>query len=364
MQQKSSPRQIIELADRIAEDIRLRELRPGDPYLSTAEVARVMQVNGTKANRALQLLARRNVLDRRQRKGTFIAHPPVGPAEPALDRVHLLVQQDYLRTEGLLADGVVLGIQGVLPAATLEFNFLPGEDEGEYANRLIAEALRSARPEGFVLVRSSVQAQRLFRSSGLPTVVYGSLQASILGMAQVERDQEQIGRLLARHLIAKKCRRVAVLLRDRVWAGDHDLLDAIQAELAAAGFGIDTLAIRCLPADAETVKASVRALLGRAPYPLGLVCRTEFLAQAAAASTSASASERKRAGKAKPRIVVCDVYRKDAGVPPFPFIRTTLDPEEIGRELGLLLVQQARGASVHPARKLIPVTLEDPDHGD
>jgi DNA-binding LacI/PurR family transcriptional regulator len=359
MQQKSGPRQIIELADRIAEDIRLRELRPGDAYLNTAEVARVMQVNGTKANLALQLLARRKVLDRRQRKGTFIAHPPADPAEPALDRVHLLVQQDYLRTEGFLADGVVLGIQGVLPAVTLQFNFLPVENEGDYANRLIAEALRSARPEGFILARSSVQTQRLFQSSGLPTVVYGSLQASIQGMAQVERDQEQIGRLLARHLIAKKCRRVAVLLRDRVWAGDHHLLDAIQAELAAGGFGLDGLAIRCLPADAETVKASVRALLDRGPSPLGLVCRTEPMAQAAAAATA----ESKRPGKAKARVVVCDVYRKDSDGPAFPFIRTTLNPEEIGRELGLLLVQQARGTSVLPTRKLIPVTLEDPDHG-
>src|SRR3954470_19347948 len=111
MAEKSGPRQIIELADRIAEDIRRRELRPGDAYLSTAEVARVMQVNGTKANRALQLLARRRVLDRRQRKGTFIAPPPADADTPgpALDVVHLLVQQDYLRTEGLLADGVVLG---------------------------------------------------------------------------------------------------------------------------------------------------------------------------------------------------------------------------------------------------------------
>jgi DNA-binding LacI/PurR family transcriptional regulator len=356
MPQRTSPRQVIELADRIAEDIRRRELGPGDPYLSTAEVARVMQVNGTRANRALQLLARRKVLDRRQRKGTFVAHPPSDPPGPALDRVHLLVQQDYLRTEGLLADGVVLGIQGVLPAATFQFDFLPGGDEADHAGRLIAEALRGARSEGFVLVRSSVQTQRLFQSSGLPTVVYGSLQASIRGMAQVERDQAQIGRLLAQYLIAKKCRRVAVLLRDRVWAGDHHLLDALQGELAAAGFGIDNLAIRCLPADEETVKASVRALLERPPSPLGLICRTEPLAQAAASAVA----EREPGGRRRPRIAVCDVYRKDPGTPAFPFIRSTLDPEQIGRELGLLLVQQAGGAPADPVRKLIPVTLEDP----
>jgi DNA-binding LacI/PurR family transcriptional regulator len=355
LEKTARPRHIVELADRIAEDIRRRELRPGDPYLNTAEVARLMRVNGTRANRALQLLAQRKVLDRRQRKGTFVAQPPAEPAEPALDRVHLLVRQDYLKTEGLLADGVVLGIQGVLPSARIQFNFLPSGDEGDYADRLIAEALRAARPEGFVLVRSSVQTQRLFQSSGLPAVVHGSLQASITGLCQVERDQRQIGRLITRYLIRAKCPRVAVLLRDRVGAGDHHLLDAVREELGAAGVGIDGLVIRCLPADGETIRASVRELREGSPSPLGLVCRSEPLARAAAAL--------KPAGKGEVRIAVCDVYRGDSDMPPVPFIKTALTPVEIGREIGLLLVQQARGELIHPRRRLIPVTLEVPDQG-
>jgi DNA-binding LacI/PurR family transcriptional regulator len=359
MQKSSSRGQIIELADRIEEDIRQRQLRPGDPYLGTAEVARLLRVNGTKANRALQLLAKRQVLERRQRKGTFIAHPPVNGEPSALSCVHLLVQQDYLKTEGLLADGVVLGIQAVLPSSRIQFNFWPTGNEGEFANRLIGEALRASRPEGFILVRSSVQAQRAFESSGLPAVVYGSLHASIKGLSQVERDQRQIGQLLTRYLLEKKCRRVAVLLRDRVGAGDHRLLDAIQEELGSSGLGLGDLVIRCLPADGETVRASVRELLKDSPSSLGLVCRNELLARAAAAA----GEEAGRAGDRRPHVAICDVYRKDPGTPPFPFIQTTLSPEEIGREIGLLLVGQAGGTRRRPVRKLIPVTLEHPDHG-
>src|SRR3984957_16744093 len=120
---------IVDLADRILADIRRKRLRPGDPYLSTAEIARLLRVSGTAANRALQLLAQRQVLERRQRRGAFIARGPAGGKTVVVNRVHLLVHRDYLRAEGLLADGVVLGIQGELPQAEIQFNFLPESSE-------------------------------------------------------------------------------------------------------------------------------------------------------------------------------------------------------------------------------------------
>jgi DNA-binding LacI/PurR family transcriptional regulator/DNA-binding transcriptional regulator YhcF (GntR family) len=358
MKRSSRSRTLSELADALAGDIRTRRLRPGDPYLTTAEAARLLGVNAAKANRVLQLLAQRRVLVRRQRKGAFIAQPPSSLEEAVLDRIHLLVQRDYLKTEGVLADGTILGLQGVLPRANIQFNLLPGPDEEEdYLNGLIAEALRASRPQGFVLVRSSVQAQRLFQASGLPTVVYGSLLPSIQSMAQVERDQRQIGALLARYLIGKQCRRLAVLLRDHVGEGDHQLLDAVMEELAAADFELGALTIRCLPADWETVQASVVKLAALRPGPLGLICRSEPLARAAASATP------HLMGRAKPRVVVCDVYRKDINEPPLPHIVMTPSPEEIGRWIAELLEQQARGRRPTPARRLIPVTLIDPEGG-
>src|SRR5579871_630187 len=151
---------IVDLADRILDDIRRKKLRPGDPYLSTAEIARLLRVSGTAANRALQLLGQRRVLERRQRRGTFIAAATTGD-DTQLRRVHLVVHQDYLRTEGLLADGVVLGIQGELPHAEIQFNFLPDSSEVDYVQRLVEDSLRAPRSAGFVLVRSSVFTQRL-----------------------------------------------------------------------------------------------------------------------------------------------------------------------------------------------------------
>src|SRR5262245_1982988 len=105
----SAGAKIVDVADQIVADIRRRKLRPGDSYLTTAETAHWLRVSGSTVNRALQLLAQRGVIQRRQRQGTLIADLE---SDSPLRRVHLVVREDHLRTEGLWADGVLLGLQG------------------------------------------------------------------------------------------------------------------------------------------------------------------------------------------------------------------------------------------------------------
>ena len=53
---------VIELADRIAEDIRRRKLKPGDPYQGTTETAEMLGVSTTAANAAMQVLVKRRLI--------------------------------------------------------------------------------------------------------------------------------------------------------------------------------------------------------------------------------------------------------------------------------------------------------------
>ena len=92
---------VVELAERLARDIRDRELQPGDPYLSTAEAARMLRVSTTLANRALQLLAQRCVHERRQRKGAVVATLPHRAGAGELAKVHLVVPAQDERSEGI-----------------------------------------------------------------------------------------------------------------------------------------------------------------------------------------------------------------------------------------------------------------------
>ena len=48
----ATPR-VVELAERLAADIRARGLQPGDPYLSAIDAARMLRVRLATANRAL-----------------------------------------------------------------------------------------------------------------------------------------------------------------------------------------------------------------------------------------------------------------------------------------------------------------------
>ena len=347
---------IIELADLIAADIRRRKLRPGDPYQSTLETAGMLGVSTTAANRAMQMLVKRRVLERRQRKGTFVAHPP-GKAEVGglpLRRVHLLVNENYLRTEGLLADGTVIGMHDELPAVQTQFNFLSADHEEKQIQDMIAEAMRSGQMEGFVLVRASLQAQRLIAGSGLPAAVIGSLHPSVPHIPWVDRDHRQAGRLLVQHMLGQGIRRLVVLMRDRMFQGDHLLLDSVRDAMADAQLPIGALTLRCLPADRDAIRAATSDVLRRSSDRTGVICRSEPLAAGAAAA----AEEMKLSVGRDVLIATTDVYRKGSEAPPaWPHVRMVLTPEQVGQHIGRMLAQQARGERVEPDHEIVPVEM-------
>ena len=344
---------IVELADQLQQNIETLGLRPGDAYPHTEDIARRLGISTSAANGALRVLAKRGILDRRTRRGTVIARLPGDSPRPALSRVHLLVHREYLHSEGLLADGLLIGIQGELRGAEMQFNFIPAVEGTEYAGQLVADALRSRDAEGFVLVRAPLAIQRAVQASGLPAVVFGHLQPSIDGLPWIDRDQQQIGRLAAEHLLSGRCRRVVALFRAEMGPGDFLLLDCLQQGMAAAGLGLGDLAVRCLPADRAAARHGVAAVLRETKRSTGILCRSQLLAEGAAAAAESLGR--------RVRIVVCDVFRKPSEPEPiYPYARSLLTSEEIGHHVGRMLVQQARGEKVAPSQMVIPVALQVP----
>jgi DNA-binding LacI/PurR family transcriptional regulator/DNA-binding transcriptional regulator YhcF (GntR family) len=353
---KGQTPRIIELADKIAADIRAKNLKPGDPYQGTTETAEMLGVSTTAANRAMQVLVKRRMIERRQRKGTIIAVPSTTMPRSPLRRVHLVVHENYLRTEGLLSDGIIVGMHDELPATQVQFNFVPSDNDGPQITELISEAMRSGKTEGFVLVRSSLQAQRLIAASGLPTVVHGSLHWSVPRMPWIDRDHRSGGAMMTTHLINAGFRKIVVLMRDRMFRGDHDLFDSVRETAAAAGIDLASLTLRCLPADANAVSATVAELLRQSPGErIGFVCRSEPLAL----GVSSAASELHLSVGRDVGITLSDVYRKGSDSPPrWPHLKSALSPEQIGQHIGRMLALQAVGKPVEPDHEIIPVYLE------
>lgn len=342
---------ILQLAERIENDIRTRALASGHPYDTTAEAARRFGVSTNRANRALQLLSNRGIIVRRQRAGATVGNLSHDSSGNDLRRLHIIVSRAAVRTEGLLDDGIMLGLQTSLPGVRLQQHYLPREGAGSFINDILAAAFKNPGQDGFVLFRSPSVVQRALAQSGLPTVVAGGLQPSVEGVASLDRDQHQIGVELADYALRRRCRRFVCLLRDQTGPGDRHFARGVTQTLADAGIASDRLAWEWVEADTATAQATVKDhLSGRGK--IGFLCRNEFFAEQVAASIESS--DRKSSNHV---IIMADCYRSDPNTAPFPYPIPIWSAEQIGIRLGELLIEQTNkdGKDRRVTEILVPV---------
>ncbi len=353
---------IVQLAQKVELDIQNRNLQAGDPYLTTAETARMLGVSTTIANRALQFLARSGRLVRKQRRGSFVAEPGRRERETRLARVHLVVHQHYMRTEGLLADGVIVGLQSELPGLDVSFNFMPYGGEREYVEGLVHSIMQSGQPEGLILVRASLEVQKLASESGLPAVVYGTPYRSIARLPYVDVDQYAMGQLLTEFALNRRAPRLFVIMRDRTLPGDTPYLNGIFETAGRAKMTADRIQIRSLARDRELVAAEVRDLLASSPARKGrpraaILCRAEPHADMVL-------EELLQMGL-KPGddviVAVSTIYRRGGErLPLIPYTQHAGSPIQIGEHLGRLLAACAQQSDSPESRAVVlPVSLQN-----
>lgn len=346
---------IMELAQQLEADILRRQLKPGDPYLSLTDAAKMLGVGSSTANRALQLLSQRKLLQRVQRRGTFIGSLQRESSPGLFKRVFMLVHRSYLRQEGLVADGVLVGIQGVLPSADVQFNFLPATDPTEYVDGLIGDILRSKETAGIVVTKVPFVVQRAVKDSGLPAVVHGSLYPSIEGMAWVEQDNLAIARLISDYALSHGCGHVCALTREVMFPGDNVVLRELGRLLGSAGHKAGSFSVCHLPDDRKAIMAEVSEIVHRYPTDLCLLCRSEAKADAASAAIDHLGLK----GRRRPRLIVSGLYQRPKGEYPFPYVFPTARPEEIGASIGRLLAAQVTDPKTAPGHIVVPVELAD-----
>lgn len=349
---------ITDLAEQLLGDIVARDLRPGDRYLTTVAASKMLGVGNGAANRALQLLERRSIIRRQQRSGAYIAALPDSTKVQPLRRVHFLVHQKFLRTEGVGNDELLVGMQDELPGVNVQISFMPTGDETQFVEELIADALKSSSVDGFILARASCETQRLLADSGLPVVVFGGVYSGVGRLARLDRDMHAVGRLLMEYLLQRGHRRIAYFNRQLILPGDHESMDAAVATMAAAGLPIEAFTMRCLPADTEVCKTEFETLLRRDNRPTGFICRTVRMAEAALMAIESLEPENRDLFE----VVVCDYYLRSGDRPKFVFPRPVGSLADQGHHLARLLAKQARGIP-EKDEVLIPVALDHPAAG-
>jgi len=338
--------QTVQLADRLAADIRRRNLKPGETYLTAQEASRYLGVAGASANRALQLLEKRKIIRRSQRRGAVVLEPP-RPGGLAIDHVHFLVHDKYYRTEGVGGDGILLGIQSELPTSIVSHCFLSSENEVRLVAKQIEHALTEKTTDAFVMVRASYDVQRMVAESGLPAIVFGNVYEGIDGLSQIDRDHETAIRLVADYFRQQGRTRLVVLMRQQVMPGDHLALDAL---LQTPSF---STTLRFTPSEDEHIEAVVRSLLLQSDAPNAFLCQT---------IRQAECVEQVRRDLKLPKenldVVVLTTYLKPGEETSFPYVVQCSTAEETGRRFGILLLKRAAGKP--PTHEVIPVKLVVP----
>jgi len=260
----------------IESDIRQRGLRAGDRYLTTHEAAAVLGIAKGTANKVMQELARRQVLVRSRKLGTFVGRAARTDAHASpLDVVHILLHRSYFISERSRIDQILGGLVEELGEASVQLTFVPEEHGSRYVDRLITAEQRRRMREAYIIGVKSPEIQAYFQDCDLPCVVLGTPYPGKRDLAWLDLDQREAGRLLIEHVLRRGRRRIAVFIRDQRALGDDHMLDEITAGVINAQLPAGALTVRSIPSNVELARTVVRQQFGDGRDPTAVICRSK-----------------------------------------------------------------------------------------
>ncbi len=327
-----SPSRTVSLPDMIRRDIQQRGLRAGDRYLTTEEVAQVLGVAKGTANKALQHLARRQVLVRSRKLGTFIGERAVIDApETSLDVVHLLVHRSYFIAERSRIHQIITGLVEEMGDVATQITFVPEDQGPRFVERLIRNVQQQAIRAAFVLAVKSAEIQVTFQNLELPAVVLGTPYLGRRTLSSLDLDQHKVGRLMIDYVLSQQRHRIAVLLRDQRGLGDDHMLDEITSAVMRANLAPGALKVRSVPMNKELAEMAVRRLFTEDDVPTAVICRTRIALDCLL--------EMKRKGRLPADLLVVsgEPVVDDALARHVPHIRPCISIVDEGRKLAHLL---------------------------
>jgi len=349
-----------ELADRLAQDIRLRRLSVGDRYLTDVEAGRMLGVSATMAHRAMRLLAERRMIERRGRAGTFIATDMGGRPRPRLRTAYVLMRAEWEELGYRAYGSLISGIRSAMPGTNVQFSFVPVMNPGGYTRELIAAARSREETVGIVAMSCPREVYLELAEAAIPAVVSGTLHPGDPVLPSLDNDLKRAGQLLARHLLQRGHRRLLWFAAMERRPGDNAFYDGISEELTKANLPHNSLIFRCVPHDLRGFTATIREMLEQDVHPTGLIgssLRAADLVMEAMASLKSEIAERIEVVAASTSVEDLDQPR------PYWYARIAMTQEERARLLGQMLARVSRGEGLEPnqRRVVVPMKLVAPD---
>ncbi len=264
-------------AKRLEGDLRSKGLRSGDRYLTVADAALMLGVSNATAHRAMSILVRKKLLIRQHGRGTFVGDG-IGQQRPARVRtVYILMPDAQKDVTSVQLDDIVDALRSRLGGVNVQFSFIPAGNSVEYVRELISSAQRIGQFAGAIPISCGRAVYKYLEEVGGPMVVLGSLYGDQRQLPSVDVDYRQIGHLLARYLVGKGHKRMALLLTGEGRPGDNAFFDGISDALTEADLPHNALTVRIYQHDYEAFRAQVRELLERPDRPTGIICGTDRL---------------------------------------------------------------------------------------
>lgn len=338
---------IIELARQLEADIHTRGLSPGDPYLNAAEAARMLEVSTSTANRALQVLGQRKIVERGQRRGTFVSDVSEEASLSTIRRVQV-VYFEYTGERGMeISDDMLIGLQKELPYALIQFNFVPATDDRRHFEHLLDEAIESNQPVGVVLIRAPFYAQRklagAMRESEISGVVHGNSYPST-DIPWVNADFVAMADQLVARWQKGGFKRITYIGPERgLLPGDMLLLDRLRAGLAEQKAGIDALRWVSSPPDEAVMSALLADELKAAASETLFYCVLEAQAKALAGVLGPD-----RASQS----LIYQFMAQGESQPSYSTFKLEIGDDSTGEIIGRVLADQARGEIIAPDSRI------------
>lgn len=340
----------------IEEDIRVRGLRPGEPYPSAREVAEQFGVSPMTADRAMRRLAKGGVLMRRHGSGTFIGDAVA--ALPALDirHVQIIIPATFFSVYRIIVENIVATLHREFPADRIEQIFLPESNQETYCAHVIEQWKQSARPRTIVLVSCSQPVQRLFGDTGVPTIATGGIAKNVCTLPWIDMDHREAGRLLAEYTRNLGHRRILVLMNHLWGAGDNDFLDGVDEGLRGNNGTHVEARVRGVELDPKAIETVLTQSLRSDSPPTGVLCTTRKTAEVAV-----NVAERRGMKLPEDFVVGTVLVRTPVGhAPKYVYTRWTTSTES-NDVLFQMVHQMNQGTRPEPDRFLIPVEVVAPD---
>ena len=267
----------------LGRDILRRNLKPGDRYITAVEAAEQLGVSRMSADRAMNVLVRRQTLVRQRGRGTFVG-PSVKASSPiSAVHVHLLMFMEGETSTTLPSQPAVLaGLRRVMPSAILHAHFLPFTQGCHHAKQLVQNEPLGTKSV-WVLAVSPYEVQQWFAQESVPAIVLGEAYPGI-ALPDMEADQMESGVQLLRLASRLGAKRFTYVNSQNWRRGDTAALNGALQELGSFGKAADCLEVCNISSDVDETKRLLRELLVRCTDPenkqkQGLICRSHHFVE-------------------------------------------------------------------------------------